>query len=183
MAVSGLTANVRSTVQINLSAGGPVSSQPYSPSVNGTALTAGTSYSIGTDEAGRANAGVMGILTIAAGGSATLNLQNLFDLLGNPVSLVRLKAFRFRLLSTSDDAVAGTACGGVTIGNAPANANALELGSPASVRTLPNGGESLYRDPGAGGIAVSASACNVLFTNNDGANAAAVGYELIGATA
>lgn len=123
------------------------------------------------------------ILTAAASGSVTLNLQSLTDLLNaSGVALARVKAFLFCLLGTSEDSVNGTACSQVTIGNAGTNPNQLDLGGTTMTRTLLNGDVTMYASRQAAGRTVSGTACNVLLQNNDASNSMAVYSSGFGAT-
>lgn len=156
--------------------------QPQTASANPKVL--GLNFSTGTNTAKAANQIASAIYAIAASGNTVINLQSLTNVLGTAsVALVRLKGILVRLLSVADDAVNGTACSSVTVGNAATNPNLLFLGGTTPTFTLNNGEHLEWSTPGAAGIAVSPSACNLKVLNNDGANAAAVQVSVIGADA
>lgn len=159
--------------------------QPYSQSDN-----VQTSYEFGTGAANNAVGGadevVSFIQAIAAGGTATINLQSITNILQQSgVALARLKGYKIRLLAASGkgaiDSVNGTACSSITVGGG-ANANTLEMNA-AGTLTINSGGSHPHFDPSAAGFSViTSSNRNILITNNDGSNAAAVQVTLIGAT-
>lgn len=152
----------------------------------------GTSYTFGTSNANAVVSGADEVVSflqvIAPGGSATINLQSVTNIMQQSgVRLARLKAYKIRLLIATGtqgavDTVNGTPCSSITVGNAGANPNNLELSANGTV-TINSGGSHQHFDPTAAGFAlVSNAAKNVLITNNDGANAAAVQVTLVGAT-
>lgn len=152
----------------------------------------GSSYNFGTDNpnasVGGADEIVSFLQAIAPGGSVTINLRSIVNILQQSgVALARLKGYKIRLLAASGqgsvDSVNGTACSSIQVGNAAADGNALELGAVAYTYRINNGGCHQHFDPSAAGFAtVSNTAKNVLITNNDGSVAAAVQVTLIGAT-
>lgn len=151
-----------------------------------------TSYTFGTANANNKSGGadelVSFLQVIAPGGSATVNLQSVTNILQQVgVALARVKGYKIRLLAVSGngavDTVNGTACSSITVGNAASSPNALEMGAGTQTYNVNNGGSHQHFDPSAAGFAVvTASARNVLITNNDGVNSAAVQLTLIGAT-
>lgn len=160
------------------------------PMVQGDAVS--TSYAFGTANVNGAVGGADEIVsflqTIAAGGSAVLDLQSITNILQQSgIALVRLKGYKIRLLTSGNtgavDSVNGTLCSSISVGNAPSNGNPLEMDAVANTYTIKNGGSHQHFDPSAAGfIAVTPSSKNVLITNNDGSVAAAVQVTLIGAT-
>lgn len=173
---------------LNWNASNNVTAQ--NPVLQGDAVS--TSYAFGTDNANTAVGGADEIVsflqTIAAGGSATIDLKSITNILQQSgVALARLKGYKIRLLAASGkgavDSVNGTACSSVTVGNAASNGNPLEMDSAADTYTIKNGGSHQHFDPSAAGfVLVSPTTKNVLITNNDGLVAAAVQVTLIGAT-
>lgn len=153
-----------------------------------------TNYNFGTQAANNAVGGADEVVSflqvIAAGGSATVNLLSITNIMQQAgVALARVKAYKIRLLANSGkgavDAVNGTACSSITVGNAGSNPNTLEFGTgnPTFTFTVNKGGVHQHFDPTAAGFTlVTPSAKNILITNNDGANAAAVQVTLVGAT-
>ena len=121
-------------------------------------------------------------VAVLVSGSGT-NLQSLLDVLGQTVSLVRIKGLLFQLLSTSDDQANGTACSGVTVGNAATNANKMFLGAQSHTLVLGNGEAVAWVSPSAAGLAVDGTHLNVLVTNNDVVNSAAVQVTVLGSDA
>lgn len=189
MAFGAYTGSMTISVSDNPSATAPSSSLPFGSTANSTSIQGKTSYTLGGNAVGAVNEVATNILSISASGSATLNLQALTDQLGTTsVVLVRLKRYFFWLLSTTDDTVAGTACTQVTIGAAVTNPNLLNLGGTTPTLILKGGGstttgdKAAYTSSTAAGITVSGTALNVLVTNNDGVNAAAVYYNFAGST-
>jgi hypothetical protein len=165
------------TAQIN----GPTSSISYNPTVNQNSLNPKTSYTTGSGS-GQCNEGTSTILSIAANGSANLDLTNLTDFVGaTGVTLARIKAYFFRLLSAAQDAVNGTPCASITVGNG-GNPNPLNLSSGTYTFQINNGAQAAWSDPGATGIVVSGTAKIVKIVNNDGTYAAAIQYGFLGAT-
>jgi hypothetical protein len=123
------------------------------------------------------------IQDIIASGTATINLQSLVDVVGQTTTLVRVKGLLFQLLSSTDDPTKGTNCSGVTIGNAGTHPFVGFLGGTSQTFTLGNGEALGWLSPSANGLAVTSTAENILITNNDGSNAAAVQITILGADA
>jgi hypothetical protein len=140
-------------------------------------------FKTGTTAAGQINEVGSKIFSIVASGTATVNLQALADVLGQSADLVRVKGLMFQLLSATDDSDNGTACSGVTIGNAGTHPFLGFLGGTTPTITLGNGEALGWLSPSANGLAVSSTVCNILITNNDGSNAAAVQVTVLGADA
>jgi hypothetical protein len=140
-------------------------------------------FKTGTTASGQINELASKIFPIAASGNTTVNLQALLDVLGQTADLVRVKGLLLQLLSTADDPSNGTACSGVTIGNAGTHPFLGFLGGTTPTITLGNGEALGWLSPSANGLAVSLTACNLLITNNDGSNAAAVQVTVLGADA
>lgn len=155
------------------------------PQVNNT-INAKSAHTLGSGANG-INEEAVSILTIAASGSATLNLQSLTDVLGTAaVALTKLKKYLFWLLTAADDTVNGTACSSVTIQGGATNPHTLNLGGTTPTATLYGSSTTVGDKMGwatnsANGITVSPTACNVKVANNDGTNAAAVLYDVGGA--
>jgi hypothetical protein len=140
-------------------------------------------FTTGTNTANQVDELSSKIYSVAAGGTANIDLTALLDVLGNTVSLVRVKGLLFQLLSTADDATNGTACSGVTIGNAGSNAFQMFLGAQAHTIVLGNGEAAAWLSPSAGGLTVNGTHKIVLITNNDVVNPAAVQVTVLGADA
>ena len=151
-----------------------------------------TDYNFGTANANNKSGGadelVSFLQVIGPGGSATINLQSITNILQQVgIALARVKGYKMRLLAASGngaiDAVNGTACSSITVGNAASNTNTLEMGAAAHTYTINSGGSHQHFDPSAAGFSlVTGVARNVLVTNNDGIVAAAVQITLMGAT-
>src|SRR6185312_8003502 len=107
----------------NASFNGPSSGLNFPPiSLNNT-INAKASHTLGSGVNG-INEEAVNILTIAASGSATLNLQSLTDVLGvASVVLTKLKKYLFWLLTAQDDSVNGTPCSSVVIQGGASNPN------------------------------------------------------------
>jgi hypothetical protein len=140
-------------------------------------------FKVGTTAAAQINEVASKIFDISASGTVTVNLQSLLDVLGQTVVLVRVKGLLFQLLSSADDAENGTACTGVTIGNAGSHPFLGFLGGTTPTITLGNGEALGWLTPSANGDAVSSTVCNILITNNDATNPAAVQVTVLGADA
>jgi hypothetical protein len=182
-ALDNATGYLSCGISWNATKNGPNSGINFPPTSNANSLNQKVSFVTGGNVPGGINEVATNILIITAGGSATINLQALTDVINqSAVVLVRLKGFAFQLLGTAEDSVNGTACSGVTIGNAPTNGNMLELGAVTHTRKLQNGDWNAHASRQAAGLVVSATALNVLITNNDSVNPAAVLYALYGAT-
>ena len=122
------------------------------------------------------------ITSIAAAGNATLNLASLTDMiLQTGVSLARVKGYRIQLLSATDDTVNGTACSGITVGNAGVNPFPFTFSVATTTFTLGNGEYIEWATPGTGGIVVG-TGTNLKVANNDAGVAAAVQITLLGGT-
>lgn len=185
---SNYTGNTAFSVTDSPQAAAPNSSLPFSPASASTTIPIKRSYTLGDDTIGDVDEVSTNVLTIAADGSSTMNLQSLTDMLGvTDVVLVRLKRYVFWILSPQDDATAGTNCTGVTIGAASTDPNNLNLGGTSPTIKLTGNPTDLgdyiaYVSRTAAGLTVSTTALNVLVTNNDASNAAAVYYNLAGCT-
>jgi hypothetical protein len=138
-------------------------------------------FKTGTTTSGQINEVASAIFTIAGSGTHTVDLQSLLDVLGQTVVLVRVKGLLFQLLSTADDSVNGTACSGVTIGAAGSDPFVGFLGGTNPTLTLGNGEALGWLSPSANGLPITSSTENVLITNNDGTNPAAVQVTVLGA--
>ena len=87
------------------------------------------------------------LLSIAASGNTTIDLQVLQDVCGQTLSFSTVKGFFVWLLSTSDsapDGTAGTACSAVTLGAAASNPFLGPLGGTTPTITLPNGSVCMF---------------------------------------
>lgn len=121
--------------------------------------------------AGVADAAFGQVYSIAGGGTQTIDLRSLTLLDGRTAqALARYKFLAFALLSTAQG---GTACSGVSVGDAATNAHALFLSDATAPFVLDNGDFILHGKTGAAGEVVDATHKDVLVTNNDGAVAAA----------
>jgi len=126
--------------------------------------------------------------TIAPSGTATINLKSITNIMQQSgIALARLKGYKIRLLAASGkgavDPVNGTACSSISVGNAAANPNPLEMDAGTTTYTIKNGGDHQHFDPSAAGfVLVTNTTNNVLITNNDASVAAAVQVTLVGAT-
>lgn len=127
---------------------------------------------------------------IAPGGSVTINLQSITNILQQfGVPLARVKGYKIRLLAATGkgavDAVNGTPCSSITFGpgvGGVSNPNNLEMNAAGTV-TVNGGGSHQHFDPTAAGfMLVTGTTKNVKIVNNDGVNAAAVQVTIIGAT-
>jgi hypothetical protein len=141
--------------------------------------------------AGAVNEVYWNVLTVGAGASTTLDLSaGLADVLGQTFGFARVKAFMVWLLSTATtdtlvDGTVGTACSGVTIGNAATNPWA-GTGYPVSDQatgtiTLANGEKRGWARGDATGWVVDGTHKSLKVLNNDGAVAAKLVIAALGA--
>ena len=183
MAIGSVGGYIAHIVNWSVANNAPASSLSLPSTQNSGQTTKKISFVTGGNIARGANEFASFFNTITAGGSLTINLQSLTDILGfTGIVLLRVKGYRLWLLSVADDATNGTVASSVTIGNAGANPFPFELGAGSQTRTLQNGDSISYETGSAAGLAVSAGALNVKIQNNDGGNAACVLFDIFGAT-
>ena len=111
---------------------------------------------------GTASILVSGSYVLPPGGSLTLDLfgGSLLDMTGSATLFRLLRAYSIWIASGGDAA-------GVTIGNAGSNPHPLFFGSTSATKTIYPGGPEEAGGTGVGeGVAVTATARNVLLTNN-----------------
>jgi hypothetical protein len=113
----------------------------YTATTNGSGIT--KNYNVGTAQANAASGGCDEVFSfqqaIAGGGSATINLMGMTDMLQrNNVVIVRIKGYQIRLLNTSDDPTIVTpVAGSVTVtNNGPSVPTQLDFGSGGSGLSL-----------------------------------------------
>jgi hypothetical protein len=188
-ALSSLTSSL--LMQMGWTATKTITGDNYSPNSNSTTLK--KSFATGTSAANAAVGGgdelCSSITSIAASGTATIDLTSMTEITGaTGISLARLKGILIRLLSVVDDATNGTACNGITFGNAATNgftsqaANRGFLGTAASVHDLGNGDAYSYGTARAAGVLVDATHKEIKVVNLDGAVAAKVEISIQGAS-
>jgi hypothetical protein len=125
------------------------------------------SKAVANNAAGGADVVASNIYTIPTGaGGLTIDLQALVDVANNSgVILARIKWVRFQLLPATH--AQGSACSGVTIGNAASNGQKL-FGKAATDRfELLNGEQITWGTNGALGRTVSGTTKNVLVVDDD----------------
>ncbi len=126
--------------------------------------------------------------TIVGGGNSTIDLTSVVDVFGSTISFARIKAAAFFLLSAGQatpDGTVGTACSGVSVGNAGGdgtNGQKLDLGAKTSTFTLGNGGNHIVANGNAAGWVVDGTNKLLYFVNNDGAVTAQLYVVLQGGT-
>lgn len=156
-----------------------LSSAPASPSKSIRALS-----TVADATAGGASVLVAGISTVTASSSNTLDLTSIADVMGDTVSMARVKFVLFRLLSATDTAFDGTTVGTaatpVVIGNAASNATQLFLGGDTHTISLTNGDFIAYATGGAAGLVIDSTNKNVKIANSDAAVSAKVLYVFAG---
>lgn len=146
-------------------------------SVNSTPLVKQLNYSDGAGS-GAVNTVYSALLTLAASGTATLNLTNssLFDVLNVAVLMARVKAVFIQLLSTTDDATNGTACSAITVAGLNGAAGFIDGTTPK--RRIFNGGFEAF---GVGNAAGVTSGMTLTVVNEDTVVAAAYVITVFGA--
>jgi hypothetical protein len=151
-----------------------------------TAVNAIT-WTLGTG-AGQINESYVALLSIAGAGSQTLDLTALTDQLGNALLFTTVKSIQIQLLGTADKSfdktTVGTACSGITVGNAAATQFG-GVGYPlgdlvTSVITLANREQFSRARPDATGWVVSGTIKSLKFLNNDGAVTAKIMVMMLG---
>lgn len=183
--ISNLTGSIADSIR--WSASNDITAQQ--PITQGDSIQ--TSYEFSTDNdndaVGGADELVSFLQTIAAGGSATIDLMSVTNIMQQAgVALARLKGYKIRLLAATGrgavDSVNGTACSSITVGGG-SNANGLEMTAVDDTYVVKSGGSHQVLDPTAAGFAlVTPSTKNLLITNDDGSVAAAVHVTIFGAT-
>jgi len=166
----------------------PTAFPQFGPSGN---ITRAVQFTTGTTTARGANQQMAKIISVTAGGSTTIDLSAAFTNIVNAsnATFARIKGIRISLLSPTDDSVNGTLASSITIGNNGSNdfisqsGNRGWLGSAASVFDLANGNDVCWKTVSANGVLVDATHKIIKITNNDGAVAAAVMVEFLGADA
>lgn len=187
MALDSLT-GCSIAVSLNWTAAKNITGTDYAPINNASNVR--KSCSLGTAAANAAAGGAdelaSFIQSIAASGSATIDLTSFTDILNIAASsFVRVKAILIRLMSVADDAAVGTACSGITIGNAASNQFISQSGTgwlstATSVIDVPGGGFIAFGVANAAGVAVDGTHKSLKVLNLDGAVAAKVQISLIG---
>jgi hypothetical protein len=190
MALTTLTSTL--LIQLGWNAAKGLTGDNYSPNQNASTLkspngTVGTSA--GNTAVGGGDELCSSIVSVAAGGTATIDLTAMTEITGaTGISLARVKGILFRLLNAGLDATNGTAASYVTLGNNAANdfigqaANPGYLGSATSVLQIPNGGAAGFIFPSGNGVVVDATHKILKITNNDGAVAAKLEASFQGAS-
>jgi hypothetical protein len=189
MALTTLTSTL--LVQLGWKAQKSLTGDNYSPNENGSTLKSSSSVgtSFGNTTAQGGDELCSSIVSVAAGGTATIDLTAMTEITGaTPISLARVKGILFRLLNASLDATNGTAATSVTLGNNAANdfvsqaANPGYLGSATSTLVIPNGGAAGFTFPSGNGVVVDATHKIIKVANNDGAIAAKLEASFQGAS-
>ena len=171
MALSSLDIKMQATLGITVTN----NVTGHSANANTSNLSKLISFVTGANAASAANNLYSSLLSIPGGGTTTIDLTSFTNIFGQAAqSAARIKGVFAHLLSTADDSTNGTACSGVTIGNAGANPSPLFLGAGTHTIVLANGAFVLWGTPVAAGVAVAGGTKNVLVTNNDGSVAAAL---------
>lgn len=111
--------------------------------------------------------------TIGYSQTLSIDCSSISNVLGQTVSLFRIKAYRFRLISTCQDAYNGTLCSQISI-SSPIFTN---IQGNYSVY---NGGDWQYFDQTPGGFIVNSGATKISVVNNDSTWNAFVQILLIG---
>jgi hypothetical protein len=179
MALTTLTSTL--LVQLGWTAQKALVGDNYTPNQNGSTLKSSGSVgtSLGNTAAGGGDELCSSILSVAGGGTATIDLTAMVEITGaTGISLARIKGILFRLLNPTLDATNGTLASAVTVGNNAANdfisqaGNPGYLGSATSTLVIPNGGAAAFIFPSGNGVVVDATHKIVKVANNDGAIAA-----------
>jgi hypothetical protein len=172
MSISNLNANWKAAVSyrcINSSgignvqaSGNPTESFPFQ---TGTASVLG------------ANELYANIVSVPPSASESINLQELVDVLGQTVSLVRVKGIFIELMT---EAEGGSDASSITIGGG-SEPQPFFMTSGANTWSLNNGSMLMWADNSANGVPVNIGTFNVQIFNNDADNEAYVSVTIIGA--
>ncbi len=155
-----------------------------SPTTNASKNSLAQTYSnsIANASIGGANQYFNFLTVIAASGTALIDFTALTNIIQQgSVSLARIKAWQFQLLSIAQDSVNGTACTGVTCGANASTPLLLNMGGTTPTFFLNNGGSQSYSDQSAGGWTVSGSAKILKVINGDSSHGAAFLVQAVGA--
>lgn len=137
-------------------------------------VSVGNDTGLANNAAGGGDTCLSQLFTLAASATTTISLASFTDALGQSAqAMARVKTIEFHHVSVADDATNGKTSTQVTIGNAGVNPFPMFLGLGTHTIKLLNGDYVGYGTRQAAGIVVGA-AINILVTNNDGANQAAV---------
>jgi hypothetical protein len=181
MAFSSLSGSLTVTQQWTVSNDGPTDS--YGDVQQQTTLTKRLAMTLGANVANGVNEIYSKLITIAGGGNTTIDLRSITDVLGTALVFARLKGYAVWNLSTTDDADNGGSASSITVGNATANQNKLNMGAVTHTFEVQNGAIQAYFTPKAAGITVDASSKDVKIVNNDGSNSAKILISFFGADA
>jgi len=175
MALSSCSGFLQLALSWAVAQNAPASSLNLNPSGQTNKISAKINFKTGGPIPGGTNEFFLQFVTIAPGGSATINLQNVTDVLGfTGIVLARLKELFIWLLSPTNDATNGTNASSVTVGNAPAAPFQPYGMNAGGTFTLNNSQPIGSGDPGAVGQVVNAGAQNIKLVNNDLVNSACV---------
>lgn len=169
------------TVTWNPQNNGPTAS--YGTVQAPTTLAKSITYVKGGNLANGVNVVYSALLTIAASGSTTIDLTSITEVLGSSKAFARIKAVIIQLLSTADDSTNGSACSGITVGNAASTPNKLFMHAGTDTFDLANGDIIAWGTGAAAGIVVDSSNKGIKIVNNDGAVGAKVLLTVLGADA
>lgn len=188
MALSSLTATLQ--MSLNWTAQNNITGSDYSAVQQSTnirkSLTVGTS--LGNAVAGGADELISYVVSIAGGGTATIDFTSLTNILQTAgISLARVKFIAIRLLNVADDSVVGTAATYVTVGANATNPFFSQSGSGflatnTSSLDVPSGGVFAFGTPSAAGVLVDGTHKILKIVNGDGAVTAKVQLSLVGGT-
>lgn len=178
-------------VQAQWTAATIAASTNYQATQNANTITKNLPFTLGTTALNKCNQIYSQITSIASSGSHTFDLSAAFtNVLGNAAAtFARIKGFVFQVLSVADDAVNGTACSGVIIGNAGGNDVLLAVSAQpgldevASTFQMGNGDVWAFFSAGANGIVIDSTHKSLKVANNDGAIACAFQMTIYGADA
>ncbi len=182
MALSAVT-SAQATVGFTYNVVGPVMGPDYVGNIARGTPQLGVAYTLGADLTKKINLIYSKITTLAASANTTLNLTSLQGVDGSTINFARVLGWCFRLLSVTDDPINGTACSGITIGNAASNAFLFNAWTATKTENLGNGEGMAFATPLAAGYTVGGSNENVKLVNNDGGVGAAIEVSFWGADA
>lgn len=183
-ALSTLSATFTETVNIAGSRAVAGSPSGISGSGNDNQLTQTLGTGIANASPGGADEAYSLLLSVVNGTPAVIDLSSFTDITGQTgISLARVKAWRFRLLSATQaaaDGTVGNACSGITVGG---GSTPFGFGLSTASVTFPvdNGGKQENICGGGAGIAVTTNV-HITITNGDAVNTAQVLVTLVGGT-
>jgi hypothetical protein len=165
-----------------------VTGSDYSPTTNPSTIskkiTLGTT--VANSAAGGADELYSAITTVTTSNTATLNLQNITDIMNTSgVTLARAKYIKVRNLSLTDDPTYGGGASSITVGTSVANglqSNGSKgwFSNPNSAFDIANGDYMEWGTTGTTGVSITSTNSILKLANNDAVNNAKIQVTIVG---